>query len=236
MILHTNVKGEGDPLVLIHSGGMTGSTEYEEQSDYFSRKDFKVIRPDLRGHGKSVGKMDNYFSRCVEDIKETMEYLNVDKFNIAGVSIGGIVSLLFAQTYPDKVKSLSFSGVYPCKPDNWDEMLKEEDEHYEQLFNDEETVSMLDEMHEDTDWKTLLRSFNKDNFYPFDKTANVTNLKAPTLCMMGENQELEVSATVRYKQLNPNINISIVPFAGHLVHREQPEIYSQILYTFISNI
>lgn len=236
MILHTNVLGEGDPLVLIHSGGMTGLTEYEEQSDYFSKRGFKVIRPDLRGHGNSPGEVNNYFSRCIEDIRETMEHLNVDKINIAGVSIGGIVALLFAQAYPHKVNSLCFSGVFPHKPDKWEKMLREEGEHYEQLFNDAKTVSILNEIHGDTDWKNSLRSFNNDNFYPFDKTGDVTDLKVPTLCMMGEQQELEVSSTVKYKQLNSNINISIIPFAGHLVHRDQPELYTQILLTFIKNV
>jgi len=233
MILHTNISGEGDPLVLIHSGGMTGLTEYEEQNDYFSSKGFKVIRPDLRGHGKSAGEIDNYFSRSVEDIRDTMEYLNIEKIHIAGVSIGGVVALLFAQSYPDKVKSLCFSGVFPHKPDNWAEMLKEEDEHYKQLFNDEETVSILNEIHGETDWKTLLQSFNNDDFYPFDKTDNVSDLKVPALCMVGEQQELEVSATITYKRLNSYINISVVPLAGHLVHRDQPELYSHVLYTFI---
>src|SRR5699024_11732839 len=165
MILHTNITGEGTTLVLIHSGGMTGLTEYEEQNDYFSSKNFKVIRPDLRGHGKSAGEIDNYFSRCVEDIRDTMEYLNVEKFHIAGVSIGGIVALLFTQAYPDKVKSLCFSGIFPNEPDNWEEMISEEEKHYEELFNDEEVVSVLNEMHGENDWKTLLRSFNKDDFY-----------------------------------------------------------------------
>lgn len=59
LILHTTINGEGEPLVLIHSGGMTGQTEYEEQSDYFATNNYKVIRPDLRGHGKSNGSIEN---------------------------------------------------------------------------------------------------------------------------------------------------------------------------------
>lgn len=235
MILHTTITGEGDPLVLIHSGGMTGLTEYEEQSDYFSSRKFKVIRPDLRGHGMSYGKSDNYFTRCVEDIKDTLRYLNVEKCHIAGVSLGGIVALLFAKAYPENVKSLCFSGIFPHRPDNWAEMLREEDEHYERLFNNEEAVSFLNEIHGENDWKALLRSFNHDDFYPFDKTGDVVSLEVPALCMVGEQQELEVSAAVLYKQLNSTINISVVPFAGHLVHRNQPDLYSQILYTFIEN-
>ncbi|MFC4323102.1 alpha/beta fold hydrolase [Litchfieldia salsa] len=229
MILHTNITGEGEPLVLIHSGGMTGLTEYQEQADYFSVQNYKVIRPDLRGHGKSVGEIDHYFSRCIEDINDTLEFLNVEVCHIAGVSIGGVVALLFAKKYPHKVKSLSFSGIFPVKPDNWTELTREEAEGYEQLFNDEEAVGYLNEIHGESDWKTLLRSFNDDDFYPFDELGDVSSLKIPTLCIVGDKEELEISAVTTYKMLNPTFNISVIPFAGHLVHREQPDLYSKTL-------
>jgi len=53
--------------------------------------------------------------------------------------------------------------------------------------------------------------------------------------LVGEKQELEVSAAASYKQLNSHINISVIPLAGHLVHRDQPELYSQVLSAFIEN-
>ncbi|MDX8367991.1 alpha/beta hydrolase [Cytobacillus sp. IB215665] len=235
MILHTNIIGEGETLVLIHSGGMTGLTEYQEQSDYFTARNFQVIRPDLRGHGKSVGEIDNYFSRCVKDLNDTLESLNIKQCHIAGVSIGGVAALLFAKEFPNKVRSLSYSGIFPVEPDNWAELSREEAEGYEQLFNNEEAVAFLNEIHGENDWKSLLQSFNGDKFYPFDETGDVANIKIPTLCIVGEKQELEVSAAITYKQLNASINIAVIPFAGHLVHREQPDLYSQILHTFIKN-
>jgi pimeloyl-ACP methyl ester carboxylesterase len=236
MILHTNIVGEGEPLVLIHSGGMTGLTEYNEQSEFFSARNYKVIRPDLRGHGKSMGKIDNYFSHSAKDLNDTLEFLNVEHCHIAGVSIGGVAALLFAKAYPNRVKSLSFSGIFPIEPDNWAELSREEAKGYEQLFINEEAVSFLNEIHGENDWKTLLYSFNEDGFYPFDETGDVSNIKIPTLCIVGEKQNLEVSAAITYKQLNSNISISVIPFAGHLVHREQPFLYSQTLYTFLNNI
>lgn len=236
MILHTNIKGEGTPLILIHSGGMTSSTEYDEQCEYFSVKNFKVIRPDLRGHGKSFGEIDNYFSNCVRDLSDTLKYLNIEHCHIAGVSIGGIVALLFAKAHPDMVDSLSFSGVFPKEPDNWIEMIKEEAASYEELFNNKETVLFLNDIHGKNDWKLLLKSFNDKDFYPFHETGEVSDLNMPILYIVGENQELEVSAAVTYKNLNKNINISIIPFSGHLVHREQPDLYSRTLDTFFTNI
>lgn len=236
MILHTSITGEGESLVLIHSGGMTGSTEYGEQNDYFSAQGYKVIRPDLRGHGKSAGTLDHYFDSCVQDLHETFEHLQIKQYHIAGVSVGGVVALMFAQKYPDKVKSLCFSGIFPVAPEDWAESSKEEAEHYEQLINNEEAAAYLNEIHGENDWKALLRFMAADNFYPFEHTGNVSELKVPALCLVGDQQELEVSAAVTYKKLNPNIHIGVIPFAGHLVHRDQPDLYSQILHTFIKDI
>ncbi|MGE7603447.1 alpha/beta fold hydrolase [Peribacillus sp. NPDC097675] len=236
MILHTSISGEGFPLVLVHSGGMTGVKEYEEQCEFFSQRNFKVVRPDLRGHGQSEGPIDQYFSHCAEDLHDTLKDLQIEKCHIAGVSIGGIAALLFAKKYPDKVASLTFSGIFPHEPANWEDLTKQETENFEQLFENEEVVSILDEIHGKNDWKALLRSFQEDDFYPFDETGDVSNLRVPTLCLFGEAEENERSAAISYKQLKPDVHVSIIPLAGHLVHRDQPELYSQTLYTFIESL
>ena len=58
MILHTSVIGEGDPIVFLHSGLQTGESDFNYQCEHF-RKNYKVILPDLRGHGKSkVNQID----------------------------------------------------------------------------------------------------------------------------------------------------------------------------------
>lgn len=41
MILHTHISGEGEPIVLLHSGGMTGLVEFEEQVEFFEGKTIK---------------------------------------------------------------------------------------------------------------------------------------------------------------------------------------------------
>ncbi|WP_335872715.1 alpha/beta fold hydrolase [Bacillus sp. 2205SS5-2] len=49
MILHTEVNGEGEPIVNLHSGLQTGNTDFVKQREAL-QKSKKVIVPDLRGH------------------------------------------------------------------------------------------------------------------------------------------------------------------------------------------
>lgn len=233
MILHTEISGHGKPLVLLHSGGMTGTTEYMEQTEYFVTKGYMVIRPDLRGHGKSGGSIEKYFSHCAKDIFDTLEHLQVDSCHIAGVSVGGVAALLFAKFYPEKVETLCFSGIFPIKPDNWDELSKEEAQAHEQLFENKEAVAFLNDIHGNNDWKALLHSFQAEDFYPFEEIGDVGNLTVPTICLVGEKQSIEVSAAVTFQEKNPKIHMAVIPFAGHLVHREQPDLYSQTLESFL---
>lgn len=53
MILHTDVTGQGTPLVFLHTGLQTGLTDFELQADFF-KGTYQVIRPDLRGQGSSI--------------------------------------------------------------------------------------------------------------------------------------------------------------------------------------
>ncbi|MBG0962491.1 alpha/beta fold hydrolase [Bacillus sp. SRB1LM] len=235
MILFTHISGEGEQIVLLHSGGMTGLVEYEEQVAFFREQNYQVIRPDLRGHGRSGGALEDYFIRSAKDLYDTLEHLQIDRCHIAGVSLGGLVALLFAKKYPEKVRTLTFSGIFPVKRDNWEESLEYEAKCHQQLMENEEVVTYMNQIHEKSDWKALLESWQVKDWYPYDETGEVVNLQIPTLCIVGGDSEDEVTAATTFKQLNKNIHIAVIPFAGHLVHSDQPKIYSNILSNFLQN-
>ncbi|MFJ8354000.1 alpha/beta fold hydrolase [Bacillus paramycoides] len=235
MILHTHISGEGEPIVLLHSGGMTGLVEFEEQAEFFTEKQYKVIRPDLRGHGESGGTLDNYFLCSADDLNDTLEHLQINNCHIGGVSLGGLVALLFAKKYPDKVRTLTFSGIFPVMRDNWEESQEYEAKCHQQLMENKEVVTYMNQIHVNSDWKALLESWQVKDWYPFHETSDITNLQVPTLCVVGGDSEDEVLAATTFKQLNNNIHIAVIPFAGHLVHSNQPEMYSNILSNFLQN-
>ena len=126
VLLHTEILGDGEPIVFLHSGLQTGLTDFEYQREFF-KQNYKVILPDLRGHGKSVeNNFSNFLADSAMDLEETLTNLHVNAAHIVGCSLGALVGLSFAKKFPEKVKSLTISGVLAQKPDNWSEMHKED--------------------------------------------------------------------------------------------------------------
>ncbi|WP_228409471.1 alpha/beta fold hydrolase [Radiobacillus deserti] len=80
--MHTEVFGAGEPIAFLHTGLQTGLTDFEYQREYFKEK-YKVILPDLRGHGKSVEEdLTNFYKGSAKDIVDTLINLEVDSAHI----------------------------------------------------------------------------------------------------------------------------------------------------------
>lgn len=95
---------------------------------------------------------------------------------------------------------------------------------------------MMEKLHGENNWEDLLIYSTKEGFYPFYETGHISDLQCPTLYLAGGELDREYWAAISYKQLNPYIHVAIIPLAGHLVHDEQPELYSHTLLKFINSI
>ena len=100
-----DIHGIGEPLILIH--GFTSKKEtFVAQVPELS-KHFKVIRLDNRGSGKSERPDEPYnMDMFVNDVRGLMDYLKIEKANILGYSLGGMIAQSFALNYPNRLKKL----------------------------------------------------------------------------------------------------------------------------------
>ncbi|MGD6873306.1 alpha/beta fold hydrolase [Sutcliffiella horikoshii] len=232
MLLHTEVFGDGVPIVFLHTGLQTGMTDFEEQREYF-QSEFKVILPDLRGHGKSTSQeLSNYYEDSAADLKDTLDHLGVESAHIVGCSIGALVGLFFAKRFPEKVKTLTLSGMMAEKPANWSEIHLNMVEQQNSLLEDEQVGAYFEQLHGDG-WREFINLAEEEDSYPFEETSDLGGLEMPTLFMVGEENANETRGVIIAPLLNKQIHVSVIPFAGHLVHSEQPEVYNQILKRFL---
>ncbi|EIN09808.1 proline iminopeptidase [Punctularia strigosozonata HHB-11173 SS5] len=131
---------EGVPVVFLH-GGPGGGVDAKDRS-FFDPVKYKIILFDQRGAGKSTPSAcleENTTWDLVKDIEKLRQELKVDKWHVFGGSWGSTLSLAYAQSHPDRVKSLTLRGIFTLRkselkffyqegtshlfPEAWDEYL-----------------------------------------------------------------------------------------------------------------
>ncbi len=235
MILHTEVLGDGKPIVFLHTGLQTGLNDFIYQRDFF-KDTYKIILPDLRGHGYSIeDDFSNFFEDSATDLSETLNHLKVEDAHIVGCSLGALVGLFFAKRFPHKTRSLTISGIFADKPSNWTDLHKEDVKSQSELLKNDDMVHYFNHIHQ-TNWRQFLDFAKDDTWYPFEETRNLNTISSPVLYMVGEGNKAETKGAITYPSIKEDIHVCILPFASHLVHTEQPEIYSTILEQFLIQV
>lgn len=115
MQLHYDVHGDGESLLWLHGGlghGADWRFVFEEPP-----AGYRLIAPDLRGHGRSTGARATYsFRQSALDVFALIDHLNVDRVKVIGLSGGGISALHMATIQPARVDAMvvvSAPSVFP---------------------------------------------------------------------------------------------------------------------------
>lgn len=107
-------QGKGEVIVLLH--GFCGSAEYWEKVIPELIKDYRVIAPDLRGHGASDAPLGAYtIEQMADDVLSLLNTLEIQECYLLGHSLGGYITLSFAQRHASRLKGfgLIHSTGYP---------------------------------------------------------------------------------------------------------------------------
>ncbi|MBC9179423.1 alpha/beta fold hydrolase [Pseudoroseomonas ludipueritiae] len=107
MLVHYVVEGPetAPPLLLLHSIGTTQSI-WDAQAKALAGR-FRVIRPDMRGHGMSSITPGDYSMRqLAQDALALLDALGIRRAHVAGTSIGGRIAQQIAVEAPERMLSL----------------------------------------------------------------------------------------------------------------------------------
>lgn len=106
--------GSGEPVILLHGFAVNGDLNWRLTGVAPRlREEYRVIVPDLRGHGLS-GKPEQpeaYGAEMAEDVIHLMDHLGIARAHVAGYSLGGYVALKLAALNPDRLLSVSVLGA-----------------------------------------------------------------------------------------------------------------------------
>ena len=241
--------GKGFPFVFVH-GYLGSSKMWNFQKEFFS-KHYRVIIPALPGFGEShnVKSLDS-INKMARQIIDLLDQKNIDKFNLIGHSMGGMIVqeitklignrvnklICFAtgsigeipgrfETIDETREKLKKDGIefsFSRVPKKW--FVKEDkDKNYYLCKNAVKDVSL------ETADNALLAMKN------WRGKEDLKNIKNKTLIIWGDKD-----TSYNFDQvdtLNKNIKnsrLEIFKDCAHNVHLEQPDQFNNLLQKFIS--
>ena len=103
------------PVVLCLHGLMRNSRDFEDLALHLTAR-YRVVAPDVRGRGFSARDPNpgNYqIPTYIADLLLLLSGLGVDRANIIGTSMGGLMAMVLAAMQPGRVTSIVLNDVGP---------------------------------------------------------------------------------------------------------------------------
>ncbi|MFZ2359951.1 MAG: alpha/beta fold hydrolase [Anaerolineae bacterium] len=113
-----DIRPEGVERTIVFVHGYAGCAEtWERQINYFA-KEYRVVAPDLRGHGQSDAPYTRYaMPELVADLYAISQHLRLPgQFDLVGHSFGGSICVEYASAHPEQINHLvlvATAGEYP---------------------------------------------------------------------------------------------------------------------------
>jgi pimeloyl-ACP methyl ester carboxylesterase len=115
-------EGKGEPVILIHGFSAPSAEMMWVKSPLGDinilptlAKEFRVIAPECRGHGKSGKPHDakDYGAEMAADVIRLMDHLKIEKAHVVGYSMGSAIAGNLLADHPDRLLSVTFGGGAP---------------------------------------------------------------------------------------------------------------------------
>jgi esterase len=119
--------GSGPPLIILH--GLFGSSDNWVSIAKSISDRFTIFLPDLRNHGQSPHSQAHDYDLMREDLYDLANDLGLEKFFLAGHSMGGKTAVSFALNWPERLYGLLVADISPLtqkerKTEDYDQHLQ----------------------------------------------------------------------------------------------------------------
>jgi pimeloyl-ACP methyl ester carboxylesterase len=215
--LYVDVRGAGEPLLLLHGfGGSSADWQYAGRDVLSSR--FQSIALDARGHGRSTNPLRTITHRqCALDVLALLDARGIARCRAIGMSFGGNTLLHVATLAPQRVAAMVLVSATPYFPEQaraimsatpvadapheaWQSMRQR---HH---LGDEQIRALWEQQ------RAFADSYDDVSFTP----PQLSRITAATLIVYGDRDPLyPVELGVSLQRAIPNSALWVVPNAGH---------------------
>ena len=247
--------GVGECIVLLHDG--TIHREIWDAQFPVLVRDYRVVRYDRRGYGKSTNPEAQYSN--IDDLNRLFAQLRIDNAILFGMSAGGGICIDFTLKYPEKIKALVLVGAvvngYGYSPHmltrggrlNSIADLFADREYFIRYIGWEDPYTIHPENVKAKERCLELLKANPINVsiekYTLAKPADrlaahfLSEIDVPTLVLVGEHDIPDVHAHSGVIEFGiPGATREIIPNCGHLIPLDQPDAFNAAVSNFLCHL
>jgi 3-oxoadipate enol-lactonase len=250
--INYELSGAADgPVVVLHHPLATNLTCWDELTAALEA-DYRVLRLDARGHGKSDAPAGPYtFETLAKDVVELMTACGVEKASFLGLSMGGMVGQYLGLLHPERFNSLILVSTSSRIPDEakplWDQriaavktggMASQVDAAMQRWVSPRalsENAALVDRL------RKMIMATPIDGYVGWCQAIqglNVTDrlgaIRLPTRVIVGEiDPATPVAASEAIHKAIPGSELVIVPGVSHMLHNEEPELFHSHVLPFL---
>jgi pimeloyl-ACP methyl ester carboxylesterase len=214
--MYYEIRGEGEPLLLLHGGGGVGANWGFIFKDTPDR--YRLIIPDQRGHGRSTNpSMKLTFRQLALDVFALLDRLGIERFKAIGISLGAKTLLHVATQQPGRVERMVLVSATPYFPEQARRVMREVTPENR---SDEEWQQMRQwHKHGDEQIRAIWRQVNafKDSYDDLNFTPPyLSTITARTLIVHGDRDPLyPVNLAMEMYSAIPRSSLWVIPNGGH---------------------
>lgn len=241
----------GQTVIVLHGLG-SDSRQFDEDAAVFAAAGYRVIVPDLRGHGQSgaptpMTSEAMHVSVMAADILGLMSELKIQSAHFVGNSMGGVVALAIIEASPDAVLSLAtFGTVYDL---NFPAIIPFTQNVVSRLLGAkrlarltaksvtdcERTRELILEIYPHLDMGMVHATQKTLRKYDYLETAK--SFSRPILILRADGDKAinkQLPRTLSALQKNENVTVTEVPDAGHFANLDQPDFVRRAILNHLS--
>ncbi|AYN66906.1 alpha/beta hydrolase [Euzebyella marina] len=233
--------GEGTPIIILH-GLMGGLSNFQGVTDFFPKKGYKVLVPELPIYDMPMLKTNvKQFAKFLEGF---IEFKGLNDVILLGNSLGGHIGLLHTKMYPEMVKALVITGSsglyesamgdgYPRRGDY--EFIKKK---AEAVFYDPAvaTKEIVDEVFATVnDRNKIIKTLAIAKSAIRHNMANdLPTMETPTCIIWGEDDNVTPPDVANlFHELLPDSDLFWIEKCGHAPMMEHPIEFNDILDSWL---
>jgi pimeloyl-ACP methyl ester carboxylesterase len=254
IILHGNVLGEGEPLIILH--GLFGMGDNWKTLANKYAEDFQVHLIDQRNHGRSFHSDEFSYELMAKDLRKYIAFHELKNVNILGHSMGGKTAMLFSTHFQELVNKLIVADISPRYYAPHHQIITKalQAVDFSKIQQRSEVEDVLKVYISDLGIRQfLLKNVNRNEDgtynFRFNLDAIVRHIEEvgkplgdnnvynkPMLFVRGENSDyIALEDEILIKHHFPLAKIETVKNAGHWLHAENPSEFYRLTIEYLRN-